>query len=716
MRGEDIRWWMLGVVFLHTFIFSPVHSRVRLDTAQVHTAQIRLLARSFGDSVVLRWAPTTPGAWRLANRYGYQVWRQELQGDTTVSDTAQLVGAAVLLTPQPLRPWSLAEWKRRFAADSHRATAAVAAQVLYGKQWGLSPRNLQGWLTPLRQAAVALQNRYGFALFVADIDPPVASGLALRFVDHTAERGRTYLYTVAALVPDSLYEILPATTVVRVDSPSPVVPPANLRTEENDGEILLHWDNIGGFTAFWVERSEDGGRSYRRLTTVPLVRVYGEGEEGHHWIYRDTTVRNYVRYRYRVIGITPFGEQSPPAEIDAMGRDRTPPQPPTLLQPMPTIEGWIQVQWEWDDPQAQDLQGFVVYRSADGREGYHPLMSQPLPPTTRQFVDTAATEAEPFYMVAALDTARNAAFSVPYRAVMIDTVPPAPPDTVWGSIDSNGIVRLWWRMGTEPDLLGYRVLWANDTTHEFSQATNTILQDTVFVDTVVLNTLTPFIYYRVAAVDFRRNHSAPSKIIALRRPDTLPPVPPVLREVTAAVAAIQVAWVPSTSRDVAYQLVERRAAGDTSWSVLITLSPNDSLFLDQAAAPDTVYYYRIVAVDQSGNRSVSPLPGFTSLPKRAGADPVVQVRARYDPDSHVVRLQWEYPYVPNQPYWFVVYRGYQHRPLEPYKAVPSTQRTFVDRDLIGSGVYRYAVQVRRQLFGLSPLSTAVMVEVPPLTR
>jgi len=261
-------WWMLdcdmrqGVFWRILFgvtILLVVSSWAQVDTVQRRTAQIRLLARSFGDSVVLRWAPTTPGAWRLANRYGYQVWRQELQQ---------------LLTNQPLRPWPLAEWKRRFAADSHRITAAVAAQVLYGKQWGRLPRNSQGWLTPLRQAAIALQNRYGFALFVADIDPSVANGLALRLVDRSAERGRVYLYTVVALVPDSLYEILPATTVVRVDEPAPIMPPANLEVSEGDREMLLSWDNIGGFTAFWVERSEDGGRSYRRLTTVPLVRVY----------------------------------------------------------------------------------------------------------------------------------------------------------------------------------------------------------------------------------------------------------------------------------------------------------------------------------------------------------------------------------------------------------------------------------------------------------
>jgi len=309
-------WWMLdcdmrqGVFWRILFgvtILLVVSSWAQVDTVQRRTAQIRLLARSFGDSVVLRWAPTTPGAWRLANRYGYQVWRQELQQDTIISDTTQLVGSAVLLTNQPLRPWPLAEWKRRFAADSHRITAAVAAQVLYGKQWGRLPRNSQGWLTPLRQAAIALQNRYGFALFVADIDPSVANGLALRLVDRSAERGRVYLYTVVALVPDSLYEILPATTVVRVDEPAPIMPPANLEVSEGDREMLLSWDNIGGFTAFWVERSEDGGRSYRRLTTVPLVRVYGEGNQGDRWVYRDTTVQNYVRYRYRIIGITPFG-------------------------------------------------------------------------------------------------------------------------------------------------------------------------------------------------------------------------------------------------------------------------------------------------------------------------------------------------------------------------------------------------------------------------
>ncbi len=671
----------------------------------IRTASIHLLIRSYGDSVVLRWAPTKPGAWRLANAYGYRVWRQELPADTT-----QPLSSPQLMTASPLKPWTLAQWKERFRHNPNRRTAAVAVQMLYGKP--SVSRQKRGWMEALRLAALELQNRYSFALLMADLDPMVATGLALRWVDRKVERQKQYVYTVEALVPDSVYVVHPATAVVTVTAPPPIAPPSALSAEEGDGQILLQWQNTGAFTAFYVDRMEEGKGAYQRLTKVPLVKSGTDGDPLGTWIYRDTAVRNYVQYRYRVIGITPFGEQSPPATVTAMGRDRTPPAMPSITKALAITNGWVRLQWQWNDTISKDMQGFVIYRSADGKSGYKPLMTQPLSPTVREFVDTTAEPAEPFYLVAAVDTARNAAFSLPYRAVFIDTIPPAPPAAVFGRIDSQGIVRLWWRWGQEPDLLGYRVLWANDTTHEFSQATNTILSDTVFVDTVALNTLTPFVYYRVVAVDFRRNHSAPSPVLRLRRPDTIPPVPPVLQRVVATNTAIQLKWIPSSSQDVVYQEVQRRTGKRMSWQTLVTLAPQDSLFLDQTAAPDTLYVYRIVAVDASGNHTSSLLSAETALPRIYGADPVVALQVQYDTEQQVVRLRWEYPYQPNQPFWFVIYRGYQARPLEPYKAVPATERTFVDRDFIGKGVYRYAVQVRRQMFGVSPLSPAVMIEVP----
>lgn len=266
-------------------------------------------------------------------------------------------------------------------------------------------------------------------------------------------------------------------------------------------------------------------------------------------------------------------------------------------------------------------------------------------------------------------------------------------------------------MGKDPDLLGYRVLWANDTTHEFSQATNKILYDTVFVDTIALNTLTSHIYYRVVAVDYRRNHSKPSKILALQRPDTIAPVPPIIVSANAQEGAILLKWIPSSSKDVAYQIVQRRTDTEHQWHNLISLPPDDSLFIDQAVSPDTLYHYRITAVDQSGNVAISPLSAVNTLPSRIALEPVPMFQAFYDRKEKRVHIAWEYPYLPNQPFWFVIYRGYQMRPLEPYKAVKSETRSFEDTDLIGVGVYRYAIQVRSQLFGASPLSTVQMVEI-----
>src|SRR5436853_2255055 len=46
-----------------------------LSTVNPRFAKISLIARTDKDSVVLRWAPSRPGGWRIANRLGYIIER-----------------------------------------------------------------------------------------------------------------------------------------------------------------------------------------------------------------------------------------------------------------------------------------------------------------------------------------------------------------------------------------------------------------------------------------------------------------------------------------------------------------------------------------------------------------------------------------------------------------------------------------------------------------
>ncbi|MCX8051244.1 MAG: hypothetical protein N3B17_05040 [Chlorobi bacterium] len=660
--------------------------------------KLHLLAQSYGDSVVLRWAPSNAPAWRVYNRIGYIVERALI--DTTESGPLRFER----LTPEPLRPWTLQQWKERSRPEQQYA--AIAVQCLYGALSIPQPNSVQNML----DAATELENRFGFALFAADCDAHAATGLGLRLVDRRVRLGQVWAYRVFPAQLDSVFLLDTAYLVVHIDPYRPWPPVLDLTAEGSDRFVRLNWKNFptGGYTGFNVYRTGPDGRRVK-LNNTPIVPATprGWGRRIEPW-FEDTTAQWGREYTYEVRGISPFAEEGEPATVRATLRDRTPPPMPRMKKPI--IYGITMVRLEWEIADVPDLKGFVVMKSDKPDRNWRALSEQPLPATQRALLDTLADPDFPHYAVIAVDTAGNASDYLPLYVDLHDTIPPAPPTGVRGTMDSNGVVRLEWNLGTERDLMGYRVLWANDTTHEFSQRTNLVWQDTVFYDTVAVNTLTEYVYYRVVAVDNRYFHSDPSPIVAVRRPDVVPPVAPIFTDVRAYEDRVVLTWNPSTSSDVVRHVLYRRSESDTGWTVRAELSPTAQQFTDTAVVPLWTYRYTLEAIDRSGLRSERALPVQARPYGFAERAPVVDVLAQYDSSTNAVLLQWRYLQPPAERYWFVIYRAVDHHPLRMYRAVESSQLRFTDRELVGRGRYRYAVRVMTAT-AQSPLSDEVAVEV-----
>ncbi len=686
-----MQWWRyITTAMLAVIAGGAMQAQTGMDTLQ---AAIMVVGRSYPDSVVLRWAPTTPGAWRMASEYGYRIYRRAVTNDG--------LEEATLLTPQPIKPWPLDVWQQRI--DTADRFMLVAAQVLSS-----APGSPSGGIGGLLTAADMLRNRFAFALFSADMSRRAAEGLGLRFVDTTAVPERVYLYTVVANVPDSVYPIEPGDVSVTAGLKEEIPRPIGFQTLPGDRRITLQWINHPGITAYWIERSDDRGKTYRRLNHMPYTRIRHRGDNSLEMTFVDATVKNYVRYYYRIIGITPFGELSDPVEASGMARDMTPPAPPSLLDPIVMRPTRVRLRWEYPDT-ARDVAGFLVMRGSDPQKGYAPLHFPPLSPQARRFVDSHATAAEPYYVVTAIDTGGNASRSMPVKAYFVDTFPPAIPRGLQGTIDTEGVVHLWWHPNTEADLLGYRVLWANSPRHEFSQRTNRPISDTFFTDTINIRTLTRYVYYRVSAVDLHYNHSPMSAVLRLRRPDLTPPVPAVFRRITPSDTGIHLQWSASTSDDAAFQRIQRKVVDSTRWENLATLPPGHASFDDYATASGVRYAYRIVTFDSSGHYSISDEVTARTYPRPLA--PPAFVRGQYDSTDLAIVLQWEYPYpLPSEGY-FIIYRGIKDAPMRPYRHVPLSDRTFKDRFLPAAGLYRYAVKIARGTFNTSPLSRAVWVRL-----
>lgn len=705
----------------------PAANTGTLKSSLPPVPKLTAVARSDQDSIVLRWAPSTALGWLAGNRLGYIVERV-----TMLKDQNEARASFHRLTPAPVKPWPLEEWKNRISKEDRYE--AVAVQALYGKSF--KAQSHQGPTAALKDAADELTNRFGFSLFAADIDPRAATGLGLRLVDRDIKRGETYSYRVFLGGKDSLIHLDTAFAVASASAFVPPAAPLELTAEPGEHAVTLRWnspaDPRGGFTAFNIYRSAGTDSNYRKLNDLPFLTATGEKRKiDGRQVYTDTNAVDYVRYRYRVEGLTPFADVSKPAAVEGMAVDLTPPPSPKIKKPVQMGSHLVRI--DWDIPvTTPDLAGFAVSRSSFALKDYHlifrsgtrmpspgkgaadetrELMTLILPASARSFVDSSASAREPYYVVGAVDTAGNLAQSLPAYSETIDTTRPAMPRGLAGTISKEGVVHLSWKLGPERNIIGYRVMWANDPTHEFSQRINEPLPDTVFVDSVNIHTLSHFMYYRIAAVTDRYIESPLSEILALRRPDVVAPASPVFRDVHVTESSVLLSWIASPSDDVAKQILSRRVQGKDDWRVFRTFGRTETEFLDTTVTEKIIYEYQIEAVDSSGLHSVPSL-AVQARPYDTGIrPPVTDLKARYDAKSKRVRLDWKYASRRKERYWFVVYRAEDQAMVTEYNSVEGSAHGFEDSRVRQSASYRYAVRVKADGGAESPLSDTAVISV-----
>jgi|WetSurMetagenome_2_1015567.scaffolds.fasta_scaffold00594_12 uncharacterized protein len=667
-------------------------------------AHIAVIARSMGDSVVLRWAPSKPGGWLYGNKNGYIVERARL------SESAPSRPVFEALTQVPLKPLSLEEWKKRSSPDDH--LSAIAAQVLYGKQMVTKAAYGKNDLSYLKFASEELENRWGFGLFAADNSAHVAVGMGLRFVDKNVKAGEKLIYRVFTPRGDTAYHLDTGAVFVEVTGAAPVEPPDGFSADGGEKRIMLTWSSTlpERFSGYYLERSDDNGSQWRRLTAVPLVSVKNHAGNGDNMHYTDTAVVNYRPYRYRLTAVTPFAETSRPVELEAFGRDMTPPPPPHIAKPKRV--GEHKVKLSWDMPSVPpDLHGFIVTRSENPVRFFHPLEEKQLPKGAHEFIDTAATPMEPYYIVSAVDTAGNIAPSLPAYIVMRDSVPPAVPTGLAATIDTLGVVRLHWH--PNPDsarLLGYRLMWANDPRHEFSQVTSEVIRDTAYVDTVSVNTLTRSVYFKLAALNRWYVPSKPTQILEVRRPHVIKPVTPAIIAVDVTDSTVRLHWAKSPSAMIDRQVIERRRQGDTSWAIQVALGPSDSTWTDLKVNRTVTYEY-VISVHDSGGLASPRSRAMQARPYDTGVLPQVgNFKAKYNGKARAVELSWSWP-TPVPDAWFVIYRGVGKAGLTEYQSVDAGKTAFTDASVPKATEVRYAVRCETRSGSKSPLSKTASVNV-----
>jgi fibronectin type 3 domain-containing protein len=271
---------------------------------------------------------------------------------------------------------------------------------------------------------------------------------------------------------------------------------------------------------------------------------------------------------------------------------------------------------------------------------------------------------------------------------MKDDTPPIKPTGVSGKIDTTGIASIQWKLGLEPDLLGYLVYYANAPDHAFTPLSKDFVVDTTFTDSVSLRTLTKNIYYKIVAFDKNRNPSPYSDILELKKPDKLPPVPAVFADFRVSDTTVYMTWAPSTSTDLSSQLLYRREKGG-EWKEYTKFDSKTDRFTDKGIKKQAWYEYSLVSVDDTGLQSEMSFPLNVRVYDSGVRQQIENFTAKVAPDGKTIQLSWKYP--AGTDFRFMLYRSYNNSGLITYKAIPAGEQSFIDQ-LVKQGEYEYALK------------------------
>lgn len=597
--------------------------------------EIRLLAKPLADSVMLRWAPTSYRLWITGNQYGYMVSRTLIYKNGSLLKVVK----PEMLTQLPLKPVELPLWEK--LAD-REDMAGVAAQAIYGDDFDLDAGAKGSSISMKFQKASAQQSRMGFALLAADRSIDVAIYSGLYFADKKAVKGEKYVYKV---YPASLPQDMKVDTAyfyTGIDEFMPLVAPANLKALPDDKMVTLTWEKLaqaGLFTGFYVERSDDGGKSFKPRNTAPLINTTPDGrDEVPFYYFMDSLANNATTYQYRIKGITPFGEMSPySASVSVKGKNIIMAAPPISRLYSPDN---VSVCVEWEIPMRMNTKStYVRVLRSKSYDGTFITVGDSLMPEDLKYTDKHPLMTA-YYKMQAFNSDGVGPAGSARLVQLVDSIPPLPPTGLKAIADTTGKVVLLWSKNSEPDMYGYRIFRANSRSEEFSQLTSKPLPDTVYVDNIELRTLTKKVFYQVVAIDKRQNRSVFSQILEVSRPDVVPPTTPAFRRAESVDNGALLSWYPSSSNDVTHHLLYRNTDG-VEWGLLTQLGAIDSLYIDTTCVSQTLYRYKLVATDSTGNKSIPTQPVAVKYSKPIVHNLWITPTVKENKKKGVVELTWK---------------------------------------------------------------------------
>jgi fibronectin type 3 domain-containing protein len=674
--------YILLLVFL--LVFSSVFSQIPEPEYAKKQITLQIIGKSFGDSVLIRWAPSYTQAWLMGNKAGYNLFRYKIKTNNT-----NIINNPVRekLNQTPILPMPVAEIEKYYGNDNY---AGIVAQAIYGESFEMYSAGKGSLINQAKE----LDNRFSFALFACDISVNAAKSHGLIYIDKNIEKGAAYVYTIRPAWPDTLSVTDSAMVFITVSDTFSPPKPVGLAAHFSDKSVELSWnfellETV--FNAYHVERSDDNGKTFKRININPVVNITSDANKSlSRIIYIDSLANNSVSYQYRVRGITPFGEIGQPSDVvKGIGIPQELGLNPIIASSPMQDSKTVEIKWDFETTNESRIKGFIIERATNDK-GPFVKLSDTLVPSTRLFVDKMPLSAN-YYQVCAISKIQGSYCSFPALIQTPDSIPPAAPTGINAKIDSLGIVTLKWKRNTEPDIMLYSIFRGNSLTGDFVQINKTQVTDTFYTDTVSLNTLTKKVYYAITASDKHYNPSLRSEVYVVSRPDTIAPAPPSFTNYSVSNGAVTLYWNSSPSNDVAKQVLYRRVNNEKEWTVIAVFdSVNITDFKDTDITSDMICNYLLTAIDdnklESKNSQVLSIKAVTGK-----IENTVILKLKVIDDEKAIKIEWKSKTTDIEN--ILIYKSINGVSFELLTQTKWSVGQFIDKNIKKEILYSYRVQI-----------------------
>jgi hypothetical protein len=654
---------------------------VFIGHAQVSEASVKVNARAQKDKILLRWAVNTPIGWRNCHKTGFMVTR------FTVLRNGQILSKPekLLLTPKPLLPEPLEYWMDLAQKDNY---AAIIAQSVYGENFEVSGAN-EGPLSKIVNTAEELDQRYTFALYAADMSFEGALKAGWGFVDSNVKPNEIYTYQVSVFENP---KIKPGSFAIGLKNYTSLPEPTDFTAIPDDKKVVLSWDYASLksiYSSFMVEKSSDGV-NFTPISKTPLVNMNDKAEHPSQTMYYiDTLSVNDKEYQYRLYGISSFGEKGQVSKPIAAKGIKALVTTARLINYHIENSNSVNLEWEYPKEAEEPIQGFEI-NLAEKDKGPYKVVSTGLLPSDRKF-ECKDLFPSNYFTVTVVGKNNQRLTSQSMLVQPIDSIAPAKPMGLEGTIDSLGVVRLKWKANEERDLLGYRILKANNKDEEFVDIYHKSYVGNDYEDaTVSLKMSNSKVYYRIAAEDKRFNISDPSEILVLEKPDKIPPASPIFKDYDTKDGKVYLKWIRSYSDDVVGYSLRRREKGQEKWEELKKINDTIQEFVDDKTENRKTYQYAILAKDKSNLWSSIDHSTITvTVLDFAPLKVIPFLQGLPDRENKKIVLSWNYAKSKDKVVGLSIYKNTKGEASTLWKELTGDVFTLEDRNLKINTEYEY---------------------------